>query len=230
MARSVSFVFPMYNESDNIENTVRRAARLASEISADYEIVISDDASTDGSAELVDRMAAHDPHIKPVHLKVNTNFGGALNAGLMAASKDAVIYTDSDFPAKEDDIKKALELLDGGADVVTAYSTVIKDPKIKRVIMSKVYNCLIRSLFGLKLKDINSGLKIYRGEVLKGMELKSKSPFIDAEIFVEAAKRGYKIAQYGLVFDHRTKGASTISRMGVVVRTFRDMFAYRLGL
>ncbi len=227
--RSVSFVFPMYNEADNIETTVKRAAELASQISGDYEIVIADDASTDGSGSLIDRLAAKDPRIKPVHLKINSKFGGALNAGLMAASKDVVIYTDSDFPAKEEDIKKAM-LLIGEADVVTAYSLVIKDVNPKRVIMSKVYNFLVQSLFSLHLKDINSGLKIFKREVLKGLDLRSKSPFIDVEIFAEALKRGYVIKQYGLIFDHRTKGSSSISRMSVVFSTFLDMFTYRFRL
>lgn len=224
--RSVSFVFPMFNEADNIESTIQRATGLAAQISGDYEIVIADDASTDGSGDLIDRMALKDPHLKPVHLKTNSKFGGALNAGLMAATKDVVIYTDSDFPAKEEDIRKAAQLLDG-ADVITAYSLVIKDSSLKRILMSRVYNFLVQSLFGLRLKDINSGLKIYKREVLRGLNLKSKSPFIDVEIFVEAVKRGFKIKQYGLIFELRTKGSSTISRMSVVARTFWDMFAYR---
>jgi len=226
IAKSVSFVFPMFNEADNIETTIRRATELAAQISSDYEIVVADDASTDGSGDLVDRIAAKDPHVKPVHLKNNLKFGGALNAGLMASRKDVIIYTDSDFPAREEDIKKAMQLLDE-ADIVTAYSLAIKDSTLKRILMSKVYNFLVQSLFGLHLKDINSGLKIYKREVLHGLNLKSKSPFIDVEIFAEAIKRGFKIRQYGLIFELRTKGSSTISRMSVVARTFWDMFAYR---
>jgi len=95
--------------------------------------------------------------------------------------------------------------------------------------MSKGYNFLIRLLFGLKLHDINSGLKIYKRSVLQGMRLYSKSPFIDVEIFAEAKKRGYSIKQYGLIFDLRTGGVSTISRMSVVMRTFWDMFRYKFS-
>lgn len=225
---SVSFVFPMFNERDNIEETVRRASMLAGDISGDYEIVVADDASTDGSGDAADGLAAKDNRVKSVRLKNNTKFGGALKAGLMAASKDVVIYTDSDFPAKEEDIRRALALLDG-ADIVTAYSLVIKDTSLKRILMSKVYNFLVRALFGLHIKDINSGLKIYKREVLKDLKLKSNSPFIDVEIFAEAAKRGFRIAQYGLIFELRTRGASTISRPGVVVRTFLDMLVYRFS-
>lgn len=225
---SISFVFPMFNEAENIETTIRRITALASEICDDYEIVIADDASTDGSAELVDGLAGRDKHIKLVRLKVNTKFGGALKEGLKIASKDVVIYTDSDLPAKEADIKNALELL-GDSDIVTAYSLVLKDASLKRIIMSKVYNFLVRLLFGLKILDINSGLKIYRRKVLEGLDLKSRSPFIDVEIFAEAKRRGFTIKQYGLIFDLRTGGRSTISRMSVVVRTFWDMLRYRLS-
>lgn len=224
-AKSISFVFPMFNESANIVETIARAEALARQLTDDYEIVIADDASTDGSGDIVDRLVDQDMHIRLVRLQKNTKFGGALNAGLMAATKDIIVYTDSDFPAKEDDIRKAITLIDS-ADVVTAYSLVIKDASLKRIIMSKVYNFLVQLLFGLHLRDINSGLKIYKREVLAGMKLRSHSPFIDVEIFAEAVRRGYTIKQYGLIFELRTKGSSTISRMSVVARTFWDMFAY----
>ena len=226
--KSVSLVFPMFNEVDNIEDTIRRAGALAGQISDDYEIIVADDASTDGSGDLVDRIAQKDLHVKSVRLKVNSKFGGALNAGLMAATKDIIVYTDSDFPAREEDIKKAIQLLDE-ADIVTAYSLVIKDASPKRIVMSKVYNFLVQLLFGLHLKDINSGLKIYKRHVIEGLKLRSKSPFIDVEIFVEAMRRGFTIKQYGLVFELRTKGSSAISRVSVVARTFWDMLAYRFG-
>lgn len=225
---NISFVFPMFNEAENIANTIRRITVLAKEICDDYEIVVADDASTDGSGDIVDRLAAEDKHIKSIRLKKNTKFGGALKAGLMSASKEIVVYTDSDFPAKEEDIKKALELLKD-ADVITAYSLVIKDASLKRIAMSKGYNFLVHFLFGLKLRDINSGLKIYKKETLQNLNPISRSPFIDVEIFAEIAKKGYRIKQYGLIFDLRTGGESTISRPGVVFRTFWDMLAYRFS-
>jgi len=227
--QSISFVFPMFNESENIGETIRRASALARELTGDYERVVVDDASTDGSGDVVDGLASADAHIKSIRLKNNTKFGGALKEGLKKASKEVVIYTDSDFPAKEEDMKRALDMLDG-ADVVTAYSLVIKDASLKRIIMSRVYNFLVRSLFGLHIRDINSGLKIYRKKVLEGLDLRSRSPFIDVEIFVEAARKGFTIKQYGLIFELRTRGESSISRMSVVARTFRDMIAYKFSI
>lgn len=225
---SVSFVFPMYNEAPNIKYTLRKASVVARDICGEYEIIVVDDASTDGCGKIVEGIAGQDPHIKFIRLKRNTKFGGALKEGLTAASKDVIIYTDSDFPVKGQDIKGALELLED-SDIVTAYSLVIKDASIKRIVMSKVYNFLVRLLFGLSLHDINSGFKIYKKKVFEGMDLKSESPFIDAEIFIEALKRKLAISQYGLIFDLRTEGKSTISRPGIVAKTFWDMLKYKFS-
>lgn len=218
----------MYNEAENIASTIAKAMRLARELSDDFEIIVVDDASTDASPYIVKELADKDDHIKLYRLDKNTKFGGALAKGLLSATKEAVIYTDSDFPAKEKDVWNALSMLDK-ADIVSAYSLVIKDSAIKRIIMSKGYNFLVRTLFGLKMRDINSGLKIYRREVFKDMKLISRSPFVDAEIFVEAMKRGFKIEQYGLIFQLRTHGKSMISKPSIVAQTFLDMLTYRFS-
>ena len=217
----------MFNEAANIAETVQRATALAETIAGDYEIIVVDDASTDDSPDIADALALKDAHIKSVRLKKNTKFGGALKKGLKSALKEIVLYTDSDFPAKEEDIRKALDLM-RDSDVVTAYSLVLKDSSLKRIMMSKVYNFLVRMLFGFEIRDINSGLKIYKRKVLGGLDLKSRSPFIDVEIFAEIIKKGFKIKQYGLIFELRMKGRSTISRPGVVARTFWDMLRYKI--
>ena len=225
---SISFVIPMYNESANIGRTVERVTKMAKELTDDYEIILADDASSDGTGDIAEGMSGKDPHIKSVRLRKNMKFGGALARGLENVSKEIVIYTDADLPVKEEDVKKGLSLLDR-ADVITGYSLVLKDVALKRILMSKGYNFLVQLLFGLSIKDINSGFKIYKAKVIKGLNLISKSPFVDVEIFAEAERRGFKIEQFGLIFDLRTKGVSTISRMSVVARTFRDMFMYRFS-
>ncbi len=223
----ISFVFPMYNERDNIEKTLSKAKRLAEKLTNDYEIIIADDASTDGSGDLVDHLAKRDPQIKSVRLQKNTKFGGALNAGLLAAQKPVIVYTDSDFPAREEDIQNALALLTS-SDIVTAYSLVIKDTKFKRILLSKGYNFLVRLLFRLHLRDINSGLKIYKLETINRNGYRSRSPFIDVEIFIEAIKKGYQIKQYGVIFEPRKGGTSAISRFSVITKTLLDMIIYRI--
>ena len=225
---SASFVLPMYNEREAIEDTVEEIRIIAKTLTSDYEIIIADDASTDGSAEIVDRLAREDSHIKVVHLLSNTKFGGALIAGLNQATKDIVIYTDSDLPVSFLDIKKSLLLLED-ADIVTAASIVKKGENIKRKIISKVYNFLIQTLFKANIKDINSGYKIYKRNVLKGMNLKSASPFIDVEIFLKAKQSGAKIKEFPIYFRPRRQGASKVSRASVILQTFLDMLKFKFS-
>ena len=222
---SISFVFPMFNEKENISQTINRTGKLARELTDDYEIIVVDDASTDGSAEAIEKVAALDRHIKSIRLKVNLKLGGAIREGIKNASKEVIIYTDFDFPAKESDIKKALSLLED-SDIITGYSLAIKNLRLKRIILSKIYNFLVEFLFGLHIQDINAGFKIYRKKVFEDINLRSNSPFISAEILAEASRKNFRIRQYGLIFDDRQKGKSYISRMGIVMKTFYDMLVY----
>jgi glycosyltransferase involved in cell wall biosynthesis len=216
----------MYNESKGIEETLRGLTKIAGELSDDYEIIISDDASSDDSALIASKIAQKDSRVKVERLEKNTKFGGALKAGIKRARKDIIIYTDSDLPVSADNIKEALGLLQK-CDIVTAYSTVKKGENLKRVIMSKVYNFLIQFLFGANIKDINSGFKIYKRKIFENMRLISESPFIDVEIFIEAIRRNFTIEQYPVVFRQRAEGKSYISRPAVVLATIRDMLKFK---
>ena len=225
---SISFVLPMYNEREAIEDTVEEIRIIAKSLTSDYEIIIADDASTDGSAEIADRLTKEDSRIKVVHLLSNTKFGGALIAGLKQATKGIIIYTDSDLPVSFLDIKKSLLLLED-ADIVTATSIVKKGENIKRKIISRVYNFLIQTLFKTNIKDINSGYKIYKRGIFKGMDLKSASPFIDVEIFLRAKASGAKIKEYPLIFRPRRQGVSKVSRVPVILQTFLDMLKFKFS-
>ena len=224
---SVSFVIPMYNESKAIEKTIKTITGFAKKLTDDYEIIIANDGSTDNSAVIVDGIAAEDSHVKPIHLQKNTKFGGAFTKGIKKASKEIIIYTDSDLPISSSDIDGALLLLEK-SDIVTAYSTIKKGENLKRIIISKVYNFLIQSLFRANVRDINSGFKIYRNKIFKDMNLTSNSPFIDVEIFIKAIRKGCIIKQYPIIFKNREAGKSYISRPAVILKTMIDMLRFRL--
>lgn len=226
---SISFVIPMYNERETIKNTINEICAITNTLTDDYEIIISDDASDDGCADIAEELSKSRPNIKVLRLAKNTKFGGALAAGLKHAAKEIVIYTDSDLPITMSDIKKSVPII-AHADIVTGVSIVKKGASVKRKAISMVYNFLVRSLFGLNIKDVNSGYKVFRKELLRGMELLSRSPFIDAEIFVKAKERGAKILEYPLIFQPRRHGTSKVARMSVILQTFIDMLRLKHAL
>jgi glycosyltransferase involved in cell wall biosynthesis len=224
MISSLSFVFPMYNEIGNLERTVREATEVGLRITPDLEIVVVDDASTDGSGELADRLAAENPHLRVVHHSTNRKLGGALKTGFATASRQWVLYIDSDLPIRMEDALEAVPLTDQ-ADLVIGYR-VNRCEGLKREVMSWCYNRLIRVLFGLKVRDVNFAFKLIRQEVLRKVHLESEGSFIDAELLLEARRAGYKIAEIGLNYYPRTAGTSTLASPAVVRKLLRELIRY----
>jgi len=220
---SISFVMPMYNEKDNIAVTIDKVVMAARELTDDREIIVVDDGSTDGSGDIVDDLAKRDRTIRSFRLKENTKFGGAFAEGFRQASKDVIMYMDSDMPVGIDDIRKSFPLIRDAA-IVTGYSKIKKGDTLKRKFISSVYNLMVRFLFGLDVKDINSGYKIVRRDFVKDLKFISKSPFIDVELFLHAKKKKAEVIQFPLIFNSRTGGKSYIARLPVILATFRDMF------
>jgi len=218
----ISFVLPMFNERENIEPAIRKIKNLAGELTNDYEIVIVDDASTDGCGDIVEKLAKDDNSIKLFRLKKNSKFGGAFAMGFKKATKHVILYTDSDMPVSQDDVKASVPLIQEH-DIITGYSKIKKGDTVRRKIISKVYNCIIQAFFRLDIKDINSGYKIVRRDVVKDLNFISRSPFADVEIFIHAAKKRCKIFQYPLVFSLREGGKSYISGISFIWATFIDI-------
>ncbi|MBL7072883.1 MAG: glycosyltransferase family 2 protein [Candidatus Omnitrophica bacterium] len=224
---SISFVLPMFNESQNIERTIGTIRNLASELTDEYEIVIVDDASTDAGARIVEVMKKNDPTVRLFCLKTNTKFGGAFAKGFEEAKKDVIVYMDSDMPVKLEDIKASVPLI-ADFDIVTGYSKVKKGDTFFRKIVSGTYNFLVESLFALDVKDINSGYKVVRNSVTEGIKFVSRSPFVDVELFMHAKRKNCTIHQYPLIFMPREGGKSHIARLPVILATFRDMLKIKL--
>ena len=223
---SVSFVLPMFNEEDNIRGTIIALKSLGSQLSDDHEIVVVDDASTDGSTDVVAGISAGDDTVKLFRLEENTKFGGAFAEGFRKAAKEIIVYMDSDMPVSDEDVKASFPLIEN-ADIVTGYSEIKKGDTLKRKIISSVYNLLVQTLFGLNVKDINSGYKIVKRDLIKDMDFISRSPFVDVELFIQARKKQGKVRQYPLVFKSRQGGHSYIARIPVIWATFTDMIRVR---
>jgi glycosyltransferase involved in cell wall biosynthesis len=219
---SISFVMPMYNEEENIALAIDKIKSVALDLTNEYEIVITDDASTDNSVDIVNKICETDNNVKLFCLKENTKFGGAFARCFYEASKDVVVYMDSDMPVRIEDIKESFPYI-YHSSIVTGYSKVNKGDTFLRKVISKVYNLLVHMLFGLKVKDINSGYKIVRKELIKDLKFLSKSPFIDVELFLHAKKKNGKVQHYPLIFYPRSGGKSYIASLSMIMITFRDM-------
>jgi len=224
MPVSISVVFPMWNEADFIHRAVAAARQTLQEIPGEHEIVIVDDASTDQTGVLADALAREDSRIKVVHNTRNLKLGGTLRAGYAAASKELILYTDADLPFDLQELPRAVRLLQyQQADVLSAYrfDRTLEGPL--RSIYTFFYTLLIRSLFELPVKDVNFSFKLFRRALLERFPLKSDGSFIDAEFLIRARKSGAAIIQIGVDYFPRSRGVSTLSSPGVILKILREM-------
>jgi glycosyltransferase involved in cell wall biosynthesis len=223
-SKSVSLFFPAWNEEAYVERAVARAQDALSEVTDDYEIIIVNDASTDGTREIAEDLAHRDGRIRVVSHEQNLKLGGALKTGFREARKDIVVYSDIDLPFDLSEVQRAIRLMEYlEADLVCGYRLDRTSEGPKRILYSYAYNLLIRGLFGVYIKDINFSFKVVRREVLRSITLKSEGSFIDAELVCKAIRKGYRVFQIGVDYFPRTRGTSTLASPQVIAKMLVEL-------
>lgn len=226
MLDSLSFVLPMYNEEGNIETAISEAIRVGYKMAGRIEVIVVDDASTDSSPRIVDRLADIMPEVKVIHHQRNRKLGGALKTGFAAASMEWILYIDSDLPIHMDDALQVLPLT-RTSDVIIGWRKS-RAESWRREFISKVYNRMIRYLFKLRVRDVNFAFKLFRRSLLDEIVLTSEGSFIDAELLLEICRLGTNISEIGLDYYPRVAGVSTLAGNRVILTILREMFNYRL--
>lgn len=166
-----SIVVPIYNEEDSIQELHRALAAALDPVDTDYEIILVDDGSTDGSFSALQTIAANDGRVKVIRLRRNFGQTAAMSAGFDAASGSVIIPMDGDLQNDPADIPRLISKLDEGFDVVSGWRNDRKDTFLTRKIPSMLANLLISRLTGVHLHDYGCTLKAYRREVLDGINL-----------------------------------------------------------
>lgn len=229
----LSIFYPMWNEEEYIERALvagRRAgeALVQSGDIGDFEMIIVDDASTDSTGAIADRLAAQDPRVLVVHHPVNRKLGGAIKTGFATATGDLILYTDADLPFDMSELPRAVRLLrEYDADIVSAYRFDRTGEGYLRSVYTFGYNLLIRTLFDVKARDINFAFKLCRARVFDHVELRSEGSFIDAELVIRATRLGYEMLQFGVDYFPRTRGESTLSSPSVITTILKEMWQLR---
>ena len=229
----MTFFFPAFNEEENVEETVRRAlADVGPLVGGSIEVLIVDDGSSDRTPELADALAAADDRVR-VHHQPNRGYGGALRAGFANATGDLIGFSDGDLQFDLGEMSRLLERLDepGGrrVDAVIGYRIKRRDPP-HRMFIAKTYNAIVSIVFGLRVRDIDCAMKLFRREVFDGLSLDTDSPFLSAELLVKLKARGERMAQVGVNHYPRAAGTNTGASFRKILRTFRDVGKLRWAL
>ena len=229
--QGISVVIPMYNEEDNIRLCLNLLQKVLTRVTDDYEIVVVNDASTDKSPAMVEELAAINNKIRMLDHTVNQKLGGTLKTGFAAARKDVIMYMDADLPFDMEEVVRAVRIMhERHADVISVYRYSRRGEGLRRMIYSYVYNFMIRMLFGVHIKDVNFSFKLFKKEIFSSFSLLSSGSFIDAELLIMCARKGYTIAQFGADYFPRRRGTSRLSSIPVILKIICEMIKFRILL
>ena len=197
----ISIIFPAYNEAKYIEPAVQEAKKHLDEFSSSYEIIIAEDGSTDGTAEIAEDMAKKYQLVEHIHRKERLGRGTALNNAFRQSKGNILVYMDLDLATDLKYLKPLIEAISvEGYDFATG-SRMMPESKVERTfrrsLVSKIYNFMVRKILGSKLRDHQCGFKAFRREsALKIIEqVEDHHWFWDTELLVRAQRNGYKIKE-----------------------------------
>jgi len=222
---SISVFLPCYNEQDNIARVVEQALTVLEELNADFEVIIVDDGSTDGTGQIAEEIAGQKGGVKAVHHRTNLGYGAALQSGFKAATKELVFYTDGDGQFDINEMPPLLPLMEQ-YDIVSCYRLNRQDNLIRKV-NGWCWTKLVCLLFGMKIRDIDCAFKLYKREIFDNIKLVSTGALIDAEILARAVRRGYRVTQRGIHHYPRTAGSQTGANLRVILRAFKELLRLR---
>jgi len=168
----ISVIIPLYNESESLPELAAWIAKVMDENQYSYEMLMVDDGSTDDSWSVIKDLSAGNPAIHGISFRRNYGKSAALYHGFAAAQGDVVITMDADLQDSPDEIPALYrKVTEEGYDVVSGWKQHRKDNVVTKNIPSKIYNATARRITGIKLHDMNCGLKAYRQEVVKNIEV-----------------------------------------------------------
>ena len=168
----ISIVVPAYNERESLRELCAWIAKVMAEHSLSYEVIIVDDGSTDGSWKEIRAIAADDPQVHGLSFRRNYGKSAALYCGFERAEGDVVVTMDADLQDSPDEIPELYRMItEDGYDLVSGWKQHRQDNALTKNLPSKLYNATARLMTGIRLHDMNCGLKAYRKEVVKNIEV-----------------------------------------------------------
>jgi glycosyltransferase involved in cell wall biosynthesis len=167
----ISIVIPLYNEVESLPELTAWIKKVMDENAYSYEIILIDDGSDDGSWEAIEQLRAIDPEVKGIKFRRNYGKSAALNVGFEAAQGDVIITMDADLQDSPEEIPALHKMIiEEKYDLVSGWKKKRHDP-ISKTIPTKLYNGVTRYLSGIRLHDMNCGLKAYKHDVIKSIEV-----------------------------------------------------------
>jgi glycosyltransferase involved in cell wall biosynthesis len=222
-AKGLSVFFPAYNDSGTIASLVITALRTARGLTSDFEVIVVNDGSADGTAEILDELARTYPEVRVVHHETNRGYGGALRSGFASATRELVFYTDGDAQYDPAEMEVLWRRFDADVDLVNGYKISRSDP-LHRIVIGRVYHHTVKLAFGLTVRDVDCDFRMMRRSIFDKVQLEKNSGVICLEMMKKITDAGFRIAEVPVHHYHRAYGRSQFFNFRRLFRTAIDVF------
>lgn len=225
----VSVVMPAYNEEKRIETCFYKVVEALKQYGQPFEVILEEDGSTDGTLEIIEKLAKRYPFVKVLHYPKRMGKGFGIRKGLEATRGEVIVMIDSDMEYPPERIPDFLRKING-VDIIVAGRMDWRNYKTKiwRRFSSITYGLLLKVLFGVKgLYDPQSGFKVYKRQILEKISPLTSNGFeIDTEILVKAFKKGYRIDYLPIIYTY--KGNSKVDMLRDPLRMFISVLTWKM--
>jgi glycosyltransferase involved in cell wall biosynthesis len=223
----LTVLVPAYNEETGLARSVELILAKLAELATPAELLIVDDASRDRTPAIADELAARHAGVRVVHHPVNLGIGGGMRTGIAEAAGEWLILIPADLALDLDELRHYLDAA-RNADVVVGVRSDRSDYTFIRRLISWVNIRLIQLLFGMEQRQFQY-ISMYRTAVLRQMEVEYwRSAFFHAEILIKAKRLGYRLVEADIHYVPRVSGRATGAKVGLIVRTVRDILRFWL--
>jgi glycosyltransferase involved in cell wall biosynthesis len=219
---SISVFFPCYNDERTIAPLVTQADEQLQQLTDDYEILVVNDGSRDGSAGVLQRLTASVARLRIITHDTNIGYGGALRSGFRHAAKDLVFYTDGDGQYDVKELPLLLMLLTDDTDFVNGMKMTRRDPSY-RVFVGNLHRFVTRWTFWLPITDVDCDFRLIRRSVLDRIRLTSNSGSICVELVKQSQRAGAQFREVSVHHYARQWGESEFFTPGRILRTYADL-------
>jgi glycosyltransferase involved in cell wall biosynthesis len=228
----LSFFFPARDEELNVAPMVGQALAALPAYADQVEVTIVDDGSSDDTGKVADALAQADRRVKVIHNRPGRGYGGAVRAGFMSATQPFIFFTDGDQQFEVADFGRLAAAMGPDVDAVIGYRIKRADPW-RRLLVSGVYNRLIKLLFAGGWRDVDCAFKLFRADVFTRVPLsrvKSNGAFFSPELLITLRAHGVRMREVGIPhhprMHHEPKGAPP----KVILKAIRDLLLLRLAM
>jgi glycosyltransferase involved in cell wall biosynthesis len=217
----LTVVLPCFNEAPNVARAITEATWAAVWNADEHQVIVVDDGSTDGTAQIAANVALNVPNVRVIEHDRNRGYGAALVSGLRAARTPWVLLTDSDLQFDLGQLADFIPLTQE-ADLVAGWRLDRQDPLHRRV-NAAAWNWLVRRTFDVPVRDVDCAFKLIRRDVVDGISLTSSGAMISTELLVRAQANGARIRELGVEHRPRVAGEQSGASPRVVLRAFQEL-------